>query len=90
MQNFFKDVGRLLHVTGFRSAAHSLLSVAFFGAAAAYLAAPEATLTGVLTYARSRDCILLWQAVGAAVLMLPAWTFSLKVRAAHAVIVHAI
>ncbi|BDA43139.1 hypothetical protein COCOBI_04-1500 [Coccomyxa sp. Obi] len=76
--NFMKDVGRLLHITGFKSAAYSLLSVTFFGTAAAYLAAPEATLTGVLTYARSRDCILLWQAVGAPALMLPAWTFSLK------------
>ncbi|CAL8468869.1 g8410 [Coccomyxa elongata] len=78
IKNVFKDLGWLLHVTGFKSAAYSLLSVTFFGAAAAYLAAPEATLTGVLTYARSRDCILLWQAVGAAALMLPAWTLSLK------------
>ena len=91
VQNFFKDVGRLLHVTGFKSAAYALLSVTFFGTAAAYLVAPEATLTGVLTYARSRDCILLWQAVGAAALMLPAWTFSLKVRmSAHVSIIHAV
>lgn len=77
-QNFVMDVGRLLHVTGLKSAAYVALSVGFFAAAAGYLVKPETTLTGVLTYARSRDCILLWQAIGAGALMLPAWTFSLK------------
>jgi hypothetical protein len=72
-------MGRLLQVTGLKSLAYSALTAAFFGASAAYLLAPEHTLTGVLTWARTPDCILLWQAVGAAALMLPAWTFSLKV-----------
>lgn len=76
------DIGRLLQITGVKSAVYSVLTVAFFGAAAGYLVRPEATLTGVLTYAKSPDCILLWQAIGAAALMLPAWTFSLKVCAA--------
>ena len=73
------DIGRLLHITGVKSATYSVLTFAFFSAAAGYLVRPEATLKGVLTYAKSRDCILLWQAIGAAALMLPAWTFSLKV-----------
>ncbi|KAK9915413.1 hypothetical protein WJX75_008833 [Coccomyxa subellipsoidea] len=78
LKNFVLDIGRLLHITGVKSATYSVLTFAFFSAAAGYLVRPEATLKGVLTYTKSRDCILLWQAIGAAALMLPAWTFSLK------------
>lgn len=79
-QNSVADVGRLLQITGLKSLAYSALTVAFFGGAAAYLIRPELTLSGVLTLGTTNDCVLLWQAIGAAALMLPAWTFSLKVQ----------
>ena len=76
-----RDLGNLMQVRGAKSAAYSALTVAILGAGAGYVIAPEESLHNVLPYAKGPEAVMLWRSLGAALLMLPTWTVSLKVRA---------
>lgn len=73
-------MGNLMQLRGVKSTVYSALTVAILGAGTGYLVAPYESMTNVFTYAKGPDCIMLWQCVGAALLMLPTWTYNLKVR----------
>ncbi len=90
-EGFQADMGKLL--TNARkpaSAVYSALTVAYLGAGAAYLALPAETLSLMFHMPASSaptalaDWAFLWRCTGAALLTLPTWTYSLKVRPACA------
>lgn len=83
LQGIGADLSHLAHMMRPSSAVYSALTLAFSGAAA-YLAAPVETLKHVLCLpscplATLSDWVFLWRSTGAALLVLPAWTYSLKV-----------
>jgi hypothetical protein len=80
MQDIRKDLGKLLDNKNFLSTTYSVLTVGLVGAGAAYIFAPEATLTGVFSYAKGSETLFMWRIIGSALLALPTWTYSLKVR----------
>ena len=69
-----------MQIRGMKSEVYSALTVAILGAGSAYMAMPYESLTNVFTYAKGPDCIMLWRSIGAALLMLPTWTYNLKAR----------
>lgn len=78
LQGIFRDLGSLMRVRGLKSAAYSALSVGILGAGTAYVIAPQESLHNVLPYARGPEAVMLWRSLGAALLMLPTWTYNLK------------
>ena len=60
---------------------YAFLTAAFLGLTAGDILAPAAMLTSILQGASSPECLALWRNVGAALLILPAWTVNLKVCA---------
>lgn len=80
LQGITHDLGNLMQIRGLKSMVYSALTVAILGAGSAYIAAPYESLTNVLTYTKGPDCIMLWRSIGAALLMLPTWTYNLKAR----------
>eukprot|EP00884_Botryococcus_braunii_P017965 jgi/Botrbrau1/4852/Bobra.0032s0013.1 len=72
------DLGKLANNKNVLAAVYSLMTVALLGAGVGYIAAPEATLTGVFSYAKGADILFLWRIIGSALLLLPTWTFTLK------------
>lgn len=80
LQGLTHDLGNLMQIRGMKSAVYSALTVAILGAGSAFNAMPYESLTNMFTYAKGPDCIMLWRSIGAALLMLPTWTYNLKAR----------
>ena len=76
------DMGDLLRPRNLNSAVYSLLTAAFLGLGGACILAPPGVLNGVLAHANTPDALLVWQSYGGALLLLPSWSFTLKVRMA--------
>ena len=82
LQRVLSDMGDLLRPRNLNSAVYSLLTAAFLGLGGACILAPPGVLTGVLAHANTPDALLVWQSYGGALLLLPSWSFTLKVRMA--------
>ena len=85
VQNFAADLGDLLRVRKPASAAYAALTAAYLGAGAAYLALPAEVLVHTFSVPACPlvtlpDWVFLWRCLGASLLVLPTWTFSLKAR----------
>ncbi|BDA43150.1 hypothetical protein COCOBI_04-1610 [Coccomyxa sp. Obi] len=87
LQGLTHDLGNLMQIWGMKSAVYSALTVAILGAGSAYMAMPYESLMNVFTYTEGPDCIMLWRSIGAALLLLPTWTYNLK-EAADADVLH--
>ena len=73
-----------MRVTRLPSAVYSVLTAAFLGGGLAYLALPADTLVHVFSMPACPlvaigDWVFLWRSLGASLLLLPTWTYSLKV-----------
>ena len=84
LQGVFGDIKKLTQVDTPLGLAYSGLTAATAGAGLAYLAAPEATLHAVFHELWERasakpEAMFLWETIGASMLMLAPWTFSMKV-----------
>ena len=80
LQGIMRDLGNLMQIRGVKSAAYSALTVAILGTGIGYVIAPQESLHNVLPYARGPEAVVLWRSLGAALLLLPTWTYNLKVR----------
>ena len=83
-QGIASDLGGLVRVSKLPSAVYSGLTVAFLGGGLMYLAFHADTLVHVFSMPTCPlvtigDWVFLWRCIGASLLVLPTWTYSLKV-----------
>ena len=84
VQSITADLRDLLTVHKPASAVYSTLTLAYLAAGAAYLTLPAETLVHVFSMpacpmVTMADWVFLWRCLGASLLCLPTWTYSLKV-----------
>ncbi len=79
LQLISSDLRKLLQPVNGWSVVYAALTTAFLGLLTSSIIAPVSTLTSILPAASTPECIALWRNVGAALLVLPAWTVNLKV-----------
>ena len=82
LQRVLSDLRTILRPTNINSAVYSAMTAAFLGLGGAYIWASPEVVASIMTHANTPDALVLWRSIGAALLVLPSWGVTLKVRAA--------
>jgi len=80
VQRVISDGRTLLKPRNINGAVYSAMTAGFLGLGAAYIWASPDLVTKILAHANTPDAIVLWRSIGAALLVLPAWGVTLKVK----------
>ena len=80
MQRVISDLHMLLQPRNINGAVYSAMTAGVLGLGAAYIWASPDLVTKILANANTPDAIVLWRSIGAALLVLPAWGVTLKVK----------
>ena len=80
MQRVISDLQTLLRPRNINGAVYSAMTAGLLGLGAAYIWATPDLVTKILANANTPDAIVLWRSIGAALLVLPAWGVTLKVK----------